>query len=117
VRTHTAAAALESELAAVSRVMDEREAQLAGVTATARQQAESARRALSDSQAQVERLEGLAVALRESLGARGAAALAGLGPEQRQDMVVRFQELRRQLESAQVKMGLSSRQLKGGFER
>jgi hypothetical protein len=103
--TRKAAAALESELGAVSRVMGEREGQLAAVTAKARQQAEGARAALAASQAQVERLEGLAVALRERLGERGAAALDGLGPEPPREMVARFQELRRQLETAQVREG------------
>jgi hypothetical protein len=84
-------------------VLAAREAQLAGVTASARGQAEAARRALAESQAQVERLEGLAVALREGVGAAGAAAaLAELPRARRKELVGRFQELRAQLESAQV---------------
>lgn len=101
--TLEAAVALEAELDAVREIMWKRENQLAAVTQVARQQAQGAHQALANSQRQVERLEGLAVALRESLGAHGAAAamVTGAGHDQRRDLVVRFKELRHQLESAQ----------------
>jgi hypothetical protein len=99
-----AAAALDGELCAVQQVAAQREAQLAEVTRLARRQSEGANAALADSQRQVERLEGLAVALRESLapGAGGGGGVADLSEAARHELARRFQELRRQLESAQV---------------
>lgn len=87
--------------------MARREAQLSAVTSEARRQSRDANAALAASQHQVERLEGLAVALRESLGggngaAGAAAAVAGLGGAERGELARRFKELRQQLESAQV---------------
>lgn len=93
-----AADALDAELRASKGVLRRREEQLAAVTSAARQQAEGAHSALAESQRRVERLEGLAAALRDSLGARGRH----LGLEQRRELVGQFQELREQLEAAQV---------------
>ena len=75
-----------------------------GVTAEEMRQSESSNTALAASQ--VERLEGLAVALWESLGGSDgdddADPATGLGEGERAELARRFQELRAQLESAQV---------------
>ena len=93
---------LEAELDAAAQAKAAREAQLASVTNAARRQADAARAALTGGQAQVERLEGLTVALRDSLGVQGNAALAGLDRTQRRALVESFQELRAQLDAAQA---------------
>jgi hypothetical protein len=83
--------------------MARREGQLEGLTAEAARQAEVAHAALADSQGHVERLEGLAVALREGIGG-GGNTVADLGRGTARELVTRFHELRGQLESAQVRL-------------